>query len=169
MPDVYIVRPPPPFLPYYGSTTDTMSRRRANHRSHYRRWKEGSHTTKCSYFDLFDAAGIDNCIVESVESNIPVEQLKWRERYWVENNPCVNIRKPIVAEHERETLALVYKKKHRLKTKGCPEENVNTRTTDTSRAPVGQRYCRPHSTLTCSPRNTKSNLSRPTMLNGVLF
>jgi hypothetical protein len=103
MPDVYIIRPPPPFLPYYGSTTDAMSRRRANHRSHYRRWKEGIHPTKCSYFDLFDAVGIDNCVIEIIESNVPVEQLKWRERYWVENNPCINIRKPILTEHERET------------------------------------------------------------------
>lgn len=73
------------------------------HRSLYNRWKDG-HGSHCAVFDLFDAVGVDACIFEIV-AELPKTTTKsdllWRERWWIENNPCVNIYRPILTEDER--------------------------------------------------------------------
>ena len=67
---------------YYGSTTVTLARRMAKHRT----------TKKCSSKLLFDKYGIENCFIELVEE-YPCEireQLNKKEGEYIRANKCVN-------------------------------------------------------------------------------
>ena len=69
---------------YYGSTTQTLSRRMAKHRTDH---KAKRTCTSCILLNKYD-----DCIIELVE-NYPcnsIEELNAREGYYHRNNPCVN-------------------------------------------------------------------------------
>jgi len=65
---------------YYGSTTNTLSRRMVQHRSQKR----------CVYNEMTNPK---ICLVEDVPCERK-EQLFQRERYFIENNECINKRIP---------------------------------------------------------------------------
>ena len=81
---------------YYGSSTNKRSNDRfIGHKVHYRNWKDGIKTHLTS-FNLFDKYGVNNCALEVME-NInfnDITELRERERYYIDNNPCINIQKP---------------------------------------------------------------------------
>lgn len=55
-------------------------------------------------FDLFDAVGFDVCefeVVEELPNDCTREQLLWRERWYIENCPCVNKLIPIRTDEEK--------------------------------------------------------------------
>lgn len=115
MPSIYAIYAVPCMLPYFGSTTETLSQRRAKHKGHYRRWKEGA-KRGCTAFDLFDAVGFDACMFEVVEElpeDCSKEQRLIRERWWIENHVCVNKNRPIRTDEERIEQMRQYHAEHR--------------------------------------------------------
>ena len=97
---------------YYGSTVETLSRRMSQHRTHYKGWKNG----QCNYtssFLLFDKYGLENCLITLVEtvSVTSKEELLQRERFYIENNKCVNKCLPILTGQEK----IEYHEKHHEK------------------------------------------------------
>ena len=86
---------------YYGSTTKTLNARLSNHRSHFR-----SNIFKSTSRLLFEKFGEDGVKIELVET-CPVDcrkDLFSRERFYIENNDCVNRNIPGrgLAESQRE-------------------------------------------------------------------
>ena len=72
---------------YYGSTTQSLSKRMSKHRDKYRCGK-----LQCTSKLLFDEFGIDNCkieLVEKVECN-DIDELRKIEGEYIKKNECVN-------------------------------------------------------------------------------
>jgi hypothetical protein len=86
-------------LTYYGSTCEpTLARRLVAHRSSYQHWK----STKKGYvtsFKVMKNKNYDIVLVELVPSDNKMELHK-RERFYFENNECVNKNLPISNEFE---------------------------------------------------------------------
>jgi hypothetical protein len=76
---------------YYGSTTERyVSNRISKHRASYKRWLKGSKSDNyCSSYDILKNGNYSYNIVEEVEFKIKYE-LHNRERYYIENNDCIN-------------------------------------------------------------------------------
>lgn len=79
-------------LVYYGSTCKMLCRRIAQHRSGYKRYLNGTHNFVYSYKilenDDYDIVLVEECPCDNKE------QLHARERFYIENNECVNKYKP---------------------------------------------------------------------------
>lgn len=115
MPIVYGIWADDARLPYYGSTMETLVDRQKNHKYQYELWKEGI-TTKCMSFDLFDAVGFDACqfeIVEQLPEDTSKEDMLWRERWYIENCPCVNKYIPIRTDEEYKEYRRQYYEAHK--------------------------------------------------------
>ena len=78
-------------LTYYGSTTVPLSRRKSNHHTGYKLWKSGNRRCVASsqIFDKCPYEEVDIVLVELYPCNTE-EELRDRERYYIENNECVN-------------------------------------------------------------------------------
>tara|TARA_R110000822_G_C14992133_1_gene459811 strand:- start:15 stop:554 length:540 start_codon:yes stop_codon:yes gene_type:complete len=76
-------------LVYYGSTEKSLSERLDSHISNYKRYKIGNYHFVTSYL-VFDADNYDIMMVERVEFG-DIKELRNRERFYIENNICVNI------------------------------------------------------------------------------
>jgi len=90
------------YLPYIGSTTQTLSRRMLNHRANYKRYQGGKSKKISSSFDLFDKFGIKNCKIILIEE-CPCdnkEQLLSKERHYFDNITNCNKLRPIVSKEE---------------------------------------------------------------------
>jgi hypothetical protein len=73
---------------YYGSTIDSLPKRKSKHKYSYKQWLEN----KCKYtasFELFKFGDVEIVLVESFPCNSKYE-LFAREWYYIENNKCVN-------------------------------------------------------------------------------
>jgi hypothetical protein len=73
---------------YYGSTTLSLNRRILMHKSLCKRWKEG----KCGFttsYQIIDRGNYSYSLIETVECENKY-QLEQRERYYIENNECIN-------------------------------------------------------------------------------
>ena len=76
-------------LVYYGSTTQKrVCSRISGHNANYKSWKLGKSNFLTS-FSVIDTGYWDYMTVEKVMHDEPFE-LRNRERYWIENNKCVN-------------------------------------------------------------------------------
>ena len=76
---------------YYGSTCEELSRRMAEHRKAYKRYKN-EETNSTSVYALFEEYGIGNCKIELVElypSNTKDEALA-REGHYQRHNDCLH-------------------------------------------------------------------------------
>ena len=92
MPVVYSITSPSGKV-YVGSTKQTLARRKAVHRAHYKMWKEDSSTGCCLSNILFDEAGPNACtwaILEECTEDVCRE----RERFYMDSIDCVNRNKP---------------------------------------------------------------------------
>lgn len=79
---------------YYGSTIINPFKRFYIHKYKY------SYTDDfCSSFELFDLYGIANCKCEVIET-CDISIIRLRERWWIENNECVNKIIPIKSKAE---------------------------------------------------------------------
>ena len=89
---------------YIGSTTKPyLSARLAQHKTCYNRYKNGV-GTKYASFELFDTYGADNCEIILLET-CPCsnkDELKLKERYYIELLSCVN--KCIPCESNRDLI-----------------------------------------------------------------
>ena len=74
---------------YYGSTVSSLSHRLSQHKSQFKSWKRGEK----NYISVFKIIENNDYRFECIEE-VDVEtmfELKNRERYYIENNECVNI------------------------------------------------------------------------------
>lgn len=93
---------------YYGSTCAKRDQRFINHKSHYRNGR-----SSCSSKILFDEYGVENCFFEVVEECKDVEELRLREKWYIQNNDCVNQQTPSITEEERKEKKKQYTIEHR--------------------------------------------------------
>ena len=73
---------------YYGSTVQSLAKRVGQHRETYHKWKKGDFGYMKS-FDIIDRGEYVYSLVEEYPCENK-EQLYARERYWIENNECIN-------------------------------------------------------------------------------
>jgi hypothetical protein len=89
-------------LVYYGSTTEPyLSNRLSKHKDKYRNYLKNKYNFVTS-FKLFDKYKLDNVLITLIElfpCNSKVE-LQSRERYFIENNKCVNKNIPTRTDKE---------------------------------------------------------------------
>lgn len=74
---------------YYGSTCETLSRRLSGHKADYKRFLNGKRHYNLTAFELLEEPDLDIVLVEEYPCENK-DQLRARERYWIENNECVN-------------------------------------------------------------------------------
>ena len=77
---------------YIGSTTETLSRRMARHRSNYNKHTEANDKKYERSMMLFDEFGVENCKIELIE-NYPCnskDELFKREGHYIQQLDCVN-------------------------------------------------------------------------------
>ena len=72
---------------YYGSTTNSLSRRMVQHRSDFKKGK------LCKSKLVLAGGDYDYCLVEKVECS-DKNELHKRERFYIESNECVNKQVP---------------------------------------------------------------------------
>jgi hypothetical protein len=94
---------------YYGSTKQKyLSGRKGDHRASYNRWIAG----KFHYVSSFEIIKCPTAYIEPVEE-VSEENRKERERWWVENNPCVNKNKPVRTAEEKRIYEYEWARKKR--------------------------------------------------------
>lgn len=87
---------------YYGSTTEpTLARRLAKHRASYHHFLKGKSKFVTS-FKILETNDYDIVLIENFNCNSKSE-LHARERYYIENNVCVNKYIPNRSKHEYRT------------------------------------------------------------------
>jgi hypothetical protein len=87
-------------LTYYGSTCEpTLARQLAGHTSNYKGWKDGKRKAKMTSHDIIENKNCEIVLVELAPSNDKME-LHRRERYYIENNDCVNKMTPAMTKKE---------------------------------------------------------------------
>ena len=74
---------------YYGSTTQKLSMRMCGHRANYKRFMEKGNGCKCKSFEILKNGDYSYSLVEEVECDSKLI-LHQRERYYIENNDCIN-------------------------------------------------------------------------------
>lgn len=102
-------------LRYYGSTTQSLNKRLSGHICSYNssiQFPERKRNS-CSSFKVLENKNFTISCVEYVD----IENLKFRERFHIENNDCVNIsiptRERLEWENTHRNRVLDYKKKWR--------------------------------------------------------
>jgi len=100
MPYIYALRNRTTDLVYYGSTTLRLSVRLSLHRS--RPSCMSRQITQCptAYIELVEEVSEEDKLV--------------RERWWIENNPCVNERRPFITPEEKAEYRLQYSREHSM-------------------------------------------------------
>ena len=96
---------------YYGSTKQPLSKRKGGHKTDVKRYDEGKITGKLSCYDIVKN---NNFKMELVEE-VPLENLKQREKYYIQNFKCININNPFPTKEEVRALNNENNKKHRQK------------------------------------------------------
>jgi hypothetical protein len=94
-------------LTYIGSTTQSLAMRKGKHKFEYEKWKTGNSKKYLSSFEVFknDEDGCKIIIIESFPCKNK-DELRARERFYIESIDCVNKRKP------GRTNAMYYKENH---------------------------------------------------------
>jgi len=77
-------------LIYYGSTIEpTLARRLATHKGIYNSWKKGARKNIITSFKILENNNYEIVLVELYPCNSK-DELHKRERFYIENNECVN-------------------------------------------------------------------------------
>ena len=113
---------------YIGSTTkDYLSKRMVQHRSLYKRWKDGKCVSNISVFKMFEKYGLDQCrivLIELVPCDTKDELLK-REAHYIRTLECVNKNQPIITKEERTEQQRQYRDGHKNEIKKYNDEHKN--------------------------------------------
>ena len=88
---------------YYGSTTQPISQRMTNHRT-----KDNI----CLSKQIIERGDYHYGLVEDYKCD-NLEQLLMRERYYVDNNDCVNKRSPITSKEEKTAYQKIWREEHK--------------------------------------------------------
>ncbi len=83
---------------YYGSTQKSLNKRMSNHKTNCKRWKEGKCGLTTSY-NIIDRGNYSYSLIETVECE-DKRQLEARERFYIENNECIN--KVVIGRTQKE-------------------------------------------------------------------
>ena len=77
-------------MTYYGSTCEpTLARRLAKHVGNYKRYKDGKKESYLSSYEILEGGNYTIVLVELFPCDSKM-MLHQRERYYIENNVCVN-------------------------------------------------------------------------------
>jgi len=90
-------------LVYYGSTVLPLSKRFSLHKSEFKRWTNGLTKQCCSSFKIIEKGNSEIVLLENYPCQNEIE-LKTRERFYIENNDCVNkiIPNRTIKEHKKQ-------------------------------------------------------------------
>ena len=78
-------------LTYYGSTIQLLCNRKTSHK----------YLKRCISRIIIDKGDWKLELVEDFSCENK-EQLLWRERWWIENNECINVKRPIITLEEKQ-------------------------------------------------------------------
>lgn len=112
-------------LVYYGSTTQSLSKRLVNHRSDYKNYL----IDKKNYITSFKLLELADCYIELEElcpCNTKEELLK-QEGYYIRNNQCVNKKIPDRTQEEKKELRKQFNQHYRNLHKDTIEANRDFR------------------------------------------
>ena len=110
---------------YYGSTHQPLYERKSTHKSHHK----NKHMC-CSSKIILDACDDwDLEIVEILSPNISKEDILLREKWWIDNNECVNINSPIQTTEDLKE----YKRKWAEQNRRAKGVQPKTKKTDVER------------------------------------
>lgn len=111
---------------YYGSTKQPLYERKATHKAQHKTWVVNG-GWKCGSYDILDTGeDWDIEIVEVLDPNLTKEEVLTREKWWIENNECVNKNSPIRTEEEHREYQRLWAEKNRRE-KGVPvKEKIKT-------------------------------------------
>jgi hypothetical protein len=84
---------------YYGSTIDSLPKRKGKHKYNYGKWLNGEYGYTTS-FELFKLGHVDIVLVENYPCKDKYE-LFARERYYIDNNTCLNKSSPYSVDAKR--------------------------------------------------------------------
>ena len=74
---------------YYGSTTNRyLCNRMAQHKSAFKRYQNGLHEYMTSFY-IIERGNYSHSLIETIECD-DKKQLEARERFYIENNECIN-------------------------------------------------------------------------------
>lgn len=87
---------------YIGSTCSPLCKRLSYHKTDFSKWKNGKHHY-ISSFKILENNDYDIILLEECpcENN---EQLRMKERQWIDNLDCVNIKKPYTSKEEKKQI-----------------------------------------------------------------
>ena len=83
---------------YIGSTTKSLERRLSNHKSDFKRYLNN----KTHYKSGYDIVKFDDAIIELIEEKEfeTKDEMLFRERYFIEQNKCINSSKRPIITHD---------------------------------------------------------------------
>ncbi len=87
---IYALSSPHTNLLYIGSTCLSLPIRLRNHQELYKQYIKGNHNRKCTAFKLFELGDVKIETIEDCDDVCCKKSLLKRERFWIENNNCVN-------------------------------------------------------------------------------
>lgn len=88
---------------YYGSTCNYLSSRKAKHNADVKRYDNNNKSGKCKSYDIIKRGDWGMFLVENYPCNNK-DELRMRERYYIENNECVNKLRSIISKEEHKEL-----------------------------------------------------------------
>ena len=113
---------------YFGSTTQKLSQRLAEHCRHYQQFKNGTRTNPTSSFKILENGNFDIVLLEECNCETK-EQLHSIERKYIENNQCVNRYIPLrtKAEYQQDNSERLseYHKQYYLENQKAHQEKSN--------------------------------------------
>jgi ribosomal protein S6 len=89
-PKIYALSSPHTNQLYIGSTCLSLPIRLRNHYELYKQYLKGNNNKRCTAFKLFELGNVNIETIDSCEDVCCKKALLKRERFWIENNNCVN-------------------------------------------------------------------------------
>jgi hypothetical protein len=106
---------------YYGSTKVSLSNRKSQHKTSFKKYQltgKGYYTS----FKLFELGDVEIILVEECKDIENREQLLRRERFFIENNDCINKNIPIQTIEEKKEKEVITSAIYREKNKEVIKE-----------------------------------------------
>lgn len=115
-------------LVYYGSTCDTLGRRLAKHRYQYKVFLENNKDHHTTSIAVLENDNYKIVLVEHVSCGSK-EELLMRERFYIENNICVNRKVPgrTNQEYRAENIEELRRKERESHHKNKEERNIQSK------------------------------------------
>ena len=94
---------------YVGSTTQSLSLRISNHKTHAKEYKNGTIKKRPASIDIIERNNFKSEILEAVNYGEDKKQLLWKEREWIEKLNPVNTKRPINTQEDRNRMIREYR------------------------------------------------------------